>query len=123
MKKSDTQTEKAIQSLEKSVDAASKTVAASVHILTKINTPGRIDMDEEDESGEGARILQMILAYRLDTQAALQALLQLDHGLMQALGVSSHHTESINIERMAFALGQDDLKQILHALSKLLDSL
>ncbi|ETO92464.1 hypothetical protein [Legionella oakridgensis] len=72
---------------------------------------------------ERAQMLQLILQYRLDAQDALVILLQIDNGLLQILGIDTRHSSQVNLERMAFALGQDDLKQILRALSLLVTSL
>ena len=81
-------------------------------------------LDPSDESTmHGANRLQLILQYRLDTQDTLAKLLQIDHGLLQILGVEPQHSSKINIERMRFALGQDDLSHVLYSLSQLVHSL
>ena len=79
--------------------------------------------DTESASIHQAHLLQLILQYRLDSQSALAKLLQLDHGLLQILGIEPQHSTRVNLERMEFALGNDDLQSILHSLSQLVHSL
>ena len=84
-------------------------------------------LDDADSTGgsttDGVQMLQLILQYRLDTQDALLRLLHIDHGLLQILGIGPQHSTRVNLERMKFALGNDDLNHILRALSQLLQSL
>jgi hypothetical protein len=77
----------------------------------------------ENSSIVDVEMLQLILQYRLDTQDALIKLLQLDHGLLQALGISPQHPTRMNLERMEYALGNDDLHHVLYSLSQLVHSL
>ncbi|RUR09616.1 hypothetical protein [Legionella septentrionalis] len=76
-----------------------------------------------DSVGGRVQTLQLILQYRLDTQDALLRLLHIEQTLLQVLGIAPQHSSRINMERIAFALGHDDLRHILHALSQLIDSL
>lgn len=70
-----------------------------------------------------ARIIQLILEYRLNAEDALAQLLNLDHHLLYILGIQPQHSAKANMERLAYALGSDDLKNILHTLSQLVDYL
>ena len=79
--------------------------------------------DEEAQDGSGFRELQFILQYRLGNQDALQALLQCQHTLCQIIGVSPENSAEINYERLAYALGRDDLHVALTLLNQLSESL
>lgn len=70
-----------------------------------------------------AKCLQLILEYRLSNQDALVSLLNIDNHLLYILGIQPQHSAQTNLERLTYALGSDDLKQILHALSQLVDHL
>ena len=72
---------------------------------------------------DNLRILQYLLQYRLDTQNALSQLNKLQQYLLQLLGIEKIHSLDLNIERLSFALGSDDLHQILSILNQLVDSL
>lgn len=81
----------------------------------------KISSDEAEI--ESLRTLQLVLQYRLDTQSALQRLFLINQNLAKILGVSPHHSVAINMERLNFALGSDDLHQALAMLSQLIDAL
>lgn len=72
---------------------------------------------------ENLRSMQLVLQYRLDTQNALNQLGHLQQYLLQLLGIESKHSAEFNMERLAFALGSDDLQHILSMLNHLVDSL
>ena len=80
------------------------------------------NLSEETETNK-AYVIQLILQYRLDTQDALVKLLQIEHNLLQILGIQPQHSSKMNLDRMEFALGNDDLHHILHALGMLVSSL
>ena len=80
--------------------------------------------DEESDSEEGTlRTLQLVLQFRLDTQDALQKLFQFNQDIWQILGISPRNSSTINLERLAFALGKNDLQHALSMLNRLIDSL
>lgn len=83
------------------------------------------DPDSTDpESFESiASLLQLVLQYRLDGEDILAELLMLDHHLLYILGIQPQHSTKTNMDRLSYALGTDDLKAVLHALSQLVDSL
>lgn len=100
---------------------AAKVLAQSQQLIDEAEDGSETGSDGSIESQ--ARILQLILEYRLYGQDILAELLALDHHLLYILGIQPQHTAAINMERIAYALGRDDLKEILHALSQLVDAL
>ena len=72
---------------------------------------------------DSLRTLQLVLQYRLDNQSALQRLFLIHQNLWQVLGVSPQQSNAINMERLDFALGTDDLHHALSILSQLIDAL
>lgn len=72
---------------------------------------------------ENIRTMQLILQYRLDTQGALYQVAKLQQYLLQLLGIEAKHSAEFNIERLAYALGSEDLHQILNLLNNLVDAL
>lgn len=109
-----------LDNLSRPVKEASKSIADMQHLLTSlVKESGTEILSPEEE----ARSLQLILAYRLSNQDALVSLLKLDKHLLYILGIQPQHSEKTNLERITYALGSDDLKQILHALNQLLEHL
>ena len=104
--------------LDKIVSQAQQALSDSQALLKKALDDSNPDNSSEDSTTSSVQILQLILQYRLDTQDALARLLQLDHGLLLILGIEPHQTFQINLERMKFALGNDDLHHILYSLSQ-----
>ncbi|MCL9684838.1 hypothetical protein [Legionella maioricensis] len=88
-----------------------------------------IDLGDDSESSDAAsfdinvKIIQLLLEYRLSSQDALSKVLSLDHNLIALLGIEPKHAASTNLDRLTYALGSEDLRQILHALSQLVDYL
>lgn len=82
------------------------------------------DASGEDSSDED-RILsiQLILQYRLSCEDVLCFLLQMDQNLLYSLGIQPGLPAHINKDRLAYALGNEDLKQILNILAILTNSL
>lgn len=72
---------------------------------------------------DSLKSLVLVLQYRLDTQSVLGQLGKLQQYLLQLLGVEAKHSFEFNIERLAYALGTEELKQILAILNHLVDSL
>ncbi|KTD65490.1 hypothetical protein [Legionella spiritensis] len=67
--------------------------------------------------------LQYILQFRLDMQNVLSRLVNLEQTLLQVLGIGPQYSATANLERLAFALGNEDLHQLLYALNELVSSL
>jgi len=74
-----------------------------------------------DESTDEDKILaiQLILQYRLSSEDALNVLLRMDQHLLAALGIQPQHSDRLNRERLAYAVGNEDFKQILNVLAQL----
>ena len=80
--------------------------------------------DASNELNEDTiQLFQLVLQYRLDSQTALARLLQVNKLLFQILGIEPQSSFNTNLERMAYALGSDDLHHVLYSLSQLVNSL
>ena len=102
------------------VTEASKSLADAQDILgglVKESASAILSSEEE------ITCLQLVLEYRLSNQDALVSLLKLDKHLLYILGIQPQHSATTNLERITYALGSDDLKQVLHALNQLLEHL
>ena len=82
----------------------------------------KVEKEDDDDIGT-LRTLRLVLQYRLDTQDALQRIFGFSQSLWQILGVSKQNSSSVNVERLSFALGSEDLHHVLAMLSRLIDSL
>ena len=111
-----------IKRQEKLIEEAEACLAHVEDDLTIVDEKSQQLVQEEDEEST-LRTLQLVLQYRLDTQDSLQRILSCNQSLWQILGVSSQNPSSVNIERLSYALGGDDLHQALSMLSRLVDSL
>lgn len=67
--------------------------------------------------------IQLLLQYRLDLEDALKHLLQLDNATLQLLGINPHQSSHLNLERLRYTLGSEDLKLVLSMLQQLLERL
>lgn len=86
----------------------------------------QVTKDTEDEaSSDDDKILkiQLTLQYRLSCEDALGILLSMDHNLLYYLGIQPQHSAKMNMDRLAYAIGNEDLKQILNILAILAGSL
>ena len=109
--------------IDKIIQRATQNLTDSQLILQGlINDPSFLSSPNGSPT-EQAGLLQLVLQFRLDTQNALAKLLQIEHGLLHILGIAPLESSKTNIERMKFALGNDDLHHILHALSQLIYAL
>lgn len=83
-----------------------------------------ITSDDDDSSDEDKILkIQLTLQYRLSCEDALSFLLNLDHNLLYYLGIQPQQSAKMNIDRLAYAIGNEDLKQILNILAILTGSL
>jgi hypothetical protein len=80
---------------------------------------------EDDGSSDEDKILkiQLTLQYRLSCEDALGFLLSLDQSLLYYLGIQPKQSAKMNMDRLAYAVGNEDLKQILSILAILAGSL
>lgn len=83
--------------------------------------PNSADDTLEDIDLLGA--VKLLLQYRLDCQSIFKQLSHIDQSLLQLLGIEPQNSLEFNLERMAFALGGDELHHLLSLLESLLDSL
>ena len=82
------------------------------------------DTDNEGSSDEDKILkIQLVLQYRLSCEDALSLLLKLDHNLLYFLGIQPQQSAKMNLDRLAHAVGNEDLKQILNILALLTGSL
>ncbi|KTD47350.1 hypothetical protein Lrub_2272 [Legionella rubrilucens] len=102
---------------------ADENLRASQGILHELLQEKEIALLSQESLEHRGRLLELTLQYRLDMQNALSRLLGLEPILLQLLGVGPHYSQTINLERLAFALGHDDLSQLLYLLGELLHSL
>ena len=63
--------------------------------------------------------VQLLLQYRLNNQDALRGLFLCQQSIWQILGISPANSMEVNYERLAFALGSDDLHRALSMLNQL----
>lgn len=85
-----------------------------------VNTP----LNTKDLSDEDKIIaIQLVLQYRLSCEDALSFLLKMDHNLLYFLGIQPQHSAEMDLDRLAWAIGNEDLKQILSLLAILTGSL
>ncbi|QEY52332.1 hypothetical protein [Legionella longbeachae] len=110
-----------IEQLQSLVDAAKKNIESSEKILDELcedSKPAEVSFMEDTVYS-----IQLVLQYRFSCQDALAILFQLDQNLLYLLGIQPQHTAKMNFDRLAYALGNDDLKQMIHALSLLVSAL
>ncbi|MDX1837933.1 hypothetical protein DIZ81_10060 [Legionella taurinensis] len=103
--------------------SAADTLRASQAIINDLLLDEDAVLLSQEPLEHRGRLLELTLQYRLDLQNALSRLLGLEPILLQLLGVGPHYSQTINLERLAFALGNDDLSQLLYLLGELLHSL
>ncbi|WED43108.1 hypothetical protein [Legionella cardiaca] len=84
----------------------------------------QVTTDTEDSSDEDKILkIQLTLQYRLSCEDALSILIRLDHNLLFYLGIQPQQSAKMNMDRLAYAVGNEDLKQILNILAILTGSL
>src|SRR5690242_20271912 len=82
------------------------------------------DTNNEGSSDEDKILnIQLTLQYRLSCEDALSFLLKMDQNLLYFLGIQPQQSAKINRDRLAYAVGNEDLKQILNVLAILTGSL
>lgn len=116
-------TDMLIKSQANLMQQAQEALSESNQLLETFATEWQQSSDHPLDDIENIRTIQLILQYRLDTQNALSKLSSLQQYLLQLLGIEPLHSLEVNIERMGYALGSDDLHQILAMLNQLVDAL
>lgn len=100
-------------------NAASQHLQQGTVALQAVDADRLAEADEED----GLHGLQLLLQYRLDCQDALKQLFQIQQSLWQILGLSPNLPGWVNMERLEYALGSDDLHLALSMLNQLAEAL
>lgn len=112
-----------IKSQANLIQQAEKELTQSNQLLEEFSTNWNQTANHSLDDIENIRTLQLVLQYRLDTQSALRQLSSMQQYLQQLLGIEPSHSIDLNMERIEYALGSDDLHQILHLLNGLVDAL
>lgn len=81
------------------------------------------DAEQEDSDENRVISIQLTLKYRLSCEDALGFLLKMDQNLLFSLGIQPQQPSMVNRDRLAYAIGNEDLKQILNILAILTGSL
>ncbi|MBL7479509.1 hypothetical protein [Legionella bononiensis] len=105
------------------INQAEKDLNESNHLLEEFKIGWDQTSDHPLSDPDAVRTMQLVLQYRLDTQKALYQLSGMQQYLLQLLGIEPQHSDLLNRERLAFALGSDDLQNVLAMLNHLVDSL
>lgn len=109
--------------IDRLFNAAKLSLNESQTILSKL-LQVTTDTDGEGSSDEDKILaIQLTLQYRLNCEDALSILFQLDNNLLYCLGIQPNQSAKMNRDRLAYAIGNDDLKQVLHILAILTVSL
>jgi hypothetical protein len=91
--------------------------------LTKKNQLAHQAKESGDSEPVDYQAIQLLLQYRLNSQDILRALFQSQQNLYQLLGLSPAHSTEVNLERLAYALGNDDLNLLLSMVNRLAEAL
>jgi hypothetical protein len=105
------------------INQAEKDLNQSTQLLEGFKQEWQHSAEHPLTDADNIRTMQLILQYRLDTQSTLYQLNTLQQYLLQLLGIEAKHSSDLNIERLAFALGSDELQHLLSMLNHLVDSL
>lgn len=115
--------EKLIETQSNLIKQAETELIQSNQLLESLQQEKGLQEESDLDELDSLKSLILVLQYRLDTQNALSQLGHLQQYLLQLLGIEAKHSFEFNLERLAFALGTDELKQILAMLHHLVDSL
>ena len=115
--------EKLIETLTKLPKQAEEALNQSNHFLESVNKTWEEAQDQEFEDFDKMRMFQLMLQYRLDTQNALNQLSCVQRDLLQLLGIEAQNSLQVTLDRLAYAIGSDDLHHVLSMLNQLVDSL
>lgn len=109
--------------LDELVKQAAGALSDSQSVLKELVDDSEFIDTSKELNEDNIQLFQLVLQYRLDTQTALARLLQVNKLLFQILGIEAQSSFSVNLDRMAYALGTDDLHHVLYSLSQLVNSL
>jgi hypothetical protein len=105
-------------SIDKLITQAKKALSESEIILQGLLAIDD-DIDDDGDSEDKIHAMQLLLQYRLNAENALAIILKMDQHLLAFLGVQPQHSPSMNIDRMGYTLGREELKQLLSILAML----
>lgn len=110
--------------LSTSLDALKKYLEAH-HLKNKQkeDEEGGSQTTPDDQNPHDYHALQLVLQYRLNNQDILKLLFQYQQSLWQILDICPANTNEVNYERLAYALGNQDLHLLLSALNQLVEAL
>ncbi|QMT60999.1 MULTISPECIES: hypothetical protein [unclassified Legionella] len=109
-----------VEQLKNLLDEATKSIKSSERLLDELkNAPIEEDSSMEDTICS----IQLVLQYRLSNQDTLALLLSIDQNLLYLLDIQPRNSSKMNMDRLAYALGNEDLKQVIHVLTSLVNSL
>lgn len=111
--------------IEDLISQASQALSSSVAELQRLSKDHKDNKPllSEEDNDDKAKALQLVLQYRLDTQDALLKLVHINNNLLKALGIGPEHSREMNLDRILYAVGSEDLHQLLAALNHVVDSL
>lgn len=109
--------------LDELVQQASKALYESQTVLNDLIANSEFTDASNELNEDTIQLVQLVLQYRLDSQTALARLFQVNKLLFQILGIEPQSSFNVNLERMAYALGSNDLHHVLYSLSQLVNSL
>lgn len=79
--------------------------------------------DKELPTEEKIQLIELVLQLRLNLENCLAMVLSIDHNILYFLGIQPRNSLQMNIDRLTFAIGNEDLKEILTLLAILTGSL
>lgn len=109
-----------VEQLKNLLDEATQSIESSETLLEELL---KEPMEEMSSMEDTICSIQLVLQYRLSSQDALAVLLSVDQNVLYFLGIQPRHSPNMNFDRLAYALGNEDLKQVLHGLSLLVNAL
>lgn len=112
-----------IQQQNNLLKLAESELTQSNQLMESFITHWKETIEQPLDDFESLHGLKLVLQYRLDTQSTLNQLNSLQLYLRQMLGIEPQHTLDMNLERLSYALGTDDLRQLLTMLNHMVDSL
>ena len=127
--------QKIVHHLQQNIQAIDAKLSTSLDALKKYLDAHHLKNKQKEEEEGGSQTtpddqnpldyhaLQLVLQYRLNNQDILKLLFQYQQSLWQILDICPANTNEVNYERLAYALGNQDLHLLLSALNQLVEAL
>src|SRR3990167_4753342 len=112
-----------VEKQQRAIHNAEITLNESLNALSQFCDANAGVLHTETDTEIDYHDLQLVLQYRLSNLDAIRALFQCQQGLWQILGITASTSAEVNYERLAYALGSDDLHFLLSMLNQLADAL